>query len=216
MKKIVVLWLSMLLASVPLAARAEVPDPDVLIKNVVQEVLVIVKQDKDIQAGDQKKILELVDAKVLPHFDFMRMTQLAVGKHWRTATPEQKQSLTTEFRNLLVRTYTKAFTVYRDQNVEIKPFKMPPGATEVTVKTVIIKPGEPSVPVDYDMEKTATGWKAYDLAVEGVSLVTNYRSTFSEEVQKAGIDGLIKTLVEKNQVAASTPLRKAEPQKGGS
>ena len=216
MKKIVVLWLSMLLASVPLAARAEVPDPDVLIKNVVQEVLVIVKQDKDIQAGDQKKILELVDAKVLPHFDFMRMTQLAVGKHWRTATPEQKQSLTTEFRNLLVRTYTKAFTVYRDQNVEIKPFKMPPGATEVTVKTVIIKPGEPSVPVDYDMEKTATGWKAYDLAVEGVSLVTNYRSTFSEQIQQAGIDGLIKTLMEKNQAAANAPVHKAESQKGGS
>lgn len=216
MKRFVVLWLSMLLASVPLIARAEMPEPDVLIRNVVQEVLAIVKQDKDIQAGNQKKILELVDAKVLPHFDFTRMTQLAVGKHWRAATPEQKQSLVTEFRNLLVRTYTKAFTVYRDQKVEIKPFKMPPGATEVTIKTVIIKPGEPSVPVDYDMEKTAAGWKAYDLAVEGVSLVTNYRSTFSDEIQKAGIDGLIKTLMEKNQVAANTPLRKVETQKGGS
>ena len=216
MKKFVVLWLSVLLASVPLGARAEMPEPDVLIKNTAQEVLAIVRQDKDIKAGNQKKILELVDAKVLPHFDFTRMTQLAVGKHWRTATPEQKQALTTEFRNLLVRTYTKAFTVYSDQTVEIKPFKMPPGATDVTIKTVIVKPGESSIPVDYSMEKTATGWKAYDLAVEGVSLVTNYRSTFSDEIQKAGIDGLIKTLVEKNQVAASAPLRKAEPQKGGS
>ena len=215
MKKLIVLWVGILLAGMSLGAHAEMLEPDALIKNTVQEVLSIVKQDKDIQAGNQKKILELVDAKVLPHFDFTRMTQLAVGKHWRTATPEQKQALTSEFRNLLVRTYTKAFTVYRDQVVEVKPFKMPPGATEVTVKTMIIKPGEPSVPVDYDMEKTETGWKAYDLAVEGVSLVTNYRSTFAEEVQKAGIDGLIKTLVEKNQVAASAPLRKAESQKGG-
>ncbi len=216
MKKFVVLWAGILLACLPLAVHAEIQDPDVLVRNVVQDVLTIVKQDKDIKAGNQKKILELVDAKVLPHFDFTRMTQLAVGKHWRTATPEQKQSLTSEFRNLLVRTYTKAFTVYRDQVVEVKPFKMTPGATEVTIKTVIVKPGEPSVPVDYDMEKTETGWKAYDLAVEGVSLVTNYRSTFSEQIQKSGIDGLIKTLVEKNQVAANTPLRKAEPQKGGS
>jgi len=216
MKKFVVLWLSVLLASVSLGARADMLEPDVLIKNTVQEVLAIIKQDKDIQAGNQKKILELVDAKVLPHFNFARMTQLAVGKHWRTATPEQKQALTTEFRNLLVRTYTKAFTVYRNQTVEVKPFKMPPGATEVTVKTVIIKPGEPSVPVDYNMEKTETGWKAYDLAVEGVSLVTNYRSTFSEQIQQSGIDGLIKTLVEKNKVAANTPLNKAESQKGGS
>ena len=213
MKKFVVLWFSVLLASVPLGARAEVPEPDVLIKNVVQEVLAIVRQDKDIKAGNQKKILELVDAKVLPHFDFTRMTQLAVGKHWRTATPQQKQALTTEFRNLLVRTYTKAFTVYSDQTVEIKPFKMPSGATDVTIKTLIIKPGESTIPVDYSMEKTATGWKAYDLAVEGVSLVTNYRSTFSDEIQKSGIDGLIETLVEKNQAAASAPLRKAEPQK---
>ena len=210
MKKVIVLGLSILLASVALGARADMPDPDVLIKDTVRDVLEIVKQDKDIQAGDQKKILELVDAKVLPHFNFERMTRLAVGKHWRAATPEQKQTLTTEFRNLLVRTYTKAFTVYRDQKVEVKPFKMPPGATEVTIKTVIIKPGEASVPVDYDMEKTAAGWKAYDLAVEGVSLVTNYRSTFSDQVQQNGIDGLIKTLVEKNQAAANTPLRKAE------
>ena len=207
MKKII---LGVLLVTASLGTWAEAPEPDVLIKDTVQDVLAIVKQDKDIQAGNQKKILELVDAKVLPHFDFERMTRLAVGKNWRTATPEQKQTLVTEFRNLLVRTYTKAFTVYRDQIVEVKPFKMPPGATEVTVKTVIIKPGEPNIPVDYDMEKTAAGWKAYDLAVEGVSLVTNYRSTFSDQVQQNGIDGLIKTLVEKNQVAANTPLRKAE------
>lgn len=210
MRKIIALWLVTVLAMLPMQARADVADPDILIKDTVRDVLTIVKQDKDIREGNQKKILELVDAKVLPHFNFTRMTQLAVGKHWRAASPEQKQTLVAEFRNLLVRTYTKAFTVYRDQNVEVKPFKMAANATEVTVKTLILKPGEPDIPVNYDMEKTADGWKAYDLTIEGVSLVSNYRSTFSEQIQQSGIDGLIKTLVEKNLVASNTPLRKAE------
>lgn len=210
MRKIFLLWLGVVLAMLSAQGRADMPDPDVLIKDTVRDVLTIVKQDKDIQAGNQKKILELVDAKVLPHFNFTRMTQLAVGKHWRAASPEQKQTLVTEFRNLLVRTYTKAFTVYRDQTVEVKPFKLAANATEVTVKTLILKPGEPDIPVNYDMEKTADGWKAFDLTIEGVSLVSNYRNTFSDQVQQSGIDGLIKTLVEKNQAAANTPLRKAE------
>src|SRR3989338_8258419 len=122
-------------------AQAEMVSPDELIKTTAQDVLTIVKQDKDIQAGNQKKILALVDAKVLPHFDFTRMTQLAVGKYWRTATNEQKQALVTEFRNMLVRTYTKAFTVYRDQTIDVKPSRLAAGATEVTVKTAINKPG---------------------------------------------------------------------------
>lgn len=210
MRKIIVLWLGAVLAMLTAQVYADVTDPDALIKDTVRDVLTIVRQDKDIREGNQKKILELVDAKVLPHFNFTRMTQLAVGKHWRAASPEQKQTLVTEFRNLLVRTYTKAFTVYRDQTVEVKPFKMAANATEVTVKTLILKPGEPDIPVNYDMEKTADGWKAFDLTIEGVSLVSNYRSTFSDQVQKSGIDGLIKTLVEKNQAASNTPLRKAE------
>jgi len=191
-------------------AQAEVVAPDALIKTTAQEVLAIVKQDKDIQAGNQKKILDLVDAKVLPHFDFTRMTQLAVGKAWRTATPEQKQALATEFRNMLVRTYTKAFTVYRDQTVEVKPFKMPADAVEATVKTVINKPGGQPIPVDYEMKKTADGWKAYDISIEGVSMVISYRGTFASEIQEKGIDGLIKTLSEKNTNAANVSLRKAE------
>jgi len=191
-------------------AQAEVIAPDALIKTTVDEVLVIVKQDKDIQAGNQKKILELVDAKVLPHFDFTRMTRLAVGKSWRTATAEQQQALAAEFRNMLVRTYTKAFTVYRDQTVEVKPFKMAADATEVTVKTSVNKPGAPPVPVDYEMEKTADGWKAFDVSIEGVSLVTSYRGTFASEIQEKGIDGLIKTLSDKNANAANVALRKAD------
>ncbi|TXT21844.1 MAG: putative toluene tolerance protein [Gallionellaceae bacterium] len=210
MKRNIALWLVAVLAMLSMQVRADVAEPDVLIKDTVRDVLSIVRQDKDIQAGNQKKILELVDAKVLPHFNFTRMTQLAVGKHWRSASPEQKQALVAEFRNLLVRTYTKAFTVYRDQTVEVKPFKMAANATEVTVKTLILKPGEPDIPVNYDMEKTADGWKAFDLTIEGVSLVSNYRSTFSDQIQQSGIDGLIKTLLEKNQAASTAPLRKAE------
>ncbi len=191
-------------------AQAEAVAPDVLIKTTAQDVLEIVKQDKDIQAGNQKKILDLVDAKVLPHFDFVRMTKLAVGKHWRTASNEQKQALVTEFRNMLVRTYTKAFTVYRDQTVEVKPFKMAADATEVTVKTSINKPGAPPVPVDYEMQKSADGWKAYDVAIEGVSMVNSYRGTFDTQIQQNGIDGLIKMLSDKNANAANVALQKAE------
>ena len=179
-------------------AHAEVTAPDDLIKNTVQEVIAIIKQDKDIQAGDQKKITALVDAKVLPHFDFARMTQLAVGKYWRTATPEQKKSLVTEFRNMLVRTYTKVFTVYRDQAVEVKPSRMAAGDTEVTVKTVINKPGSQPIPVDYEMKIAADGWKVFDISIEGVSMVMSYRGTFASKIQESGIDGLIKTLSDKN------------------
>ena len=214
MEKIFALCFAVLLAGASTGVWADVSQPDALIKNTVQEVLAIVKQDKDIQSGNQQKILELVEAKVLPHFNFTRMTRLAVGKSWRTATSAQKQALEAEFRNLLVRTYTRAFTVYRDQNVEVKPFKMADSATEVTVKTVIMQPGGlPPTPVNYDMEKTADGWKVYDLTIEGVSLVTSYRGTFADQIQQVGIDGLIKTLLENNQAAASTSSRKAESTK---
>lgn len=208
MKKIVGLCLGASLLVAALGARAEVTEPDVLIKNTAQEVLAIVKQDKDIQAGDKKKVLALVDAKVLPHFDFERMTRLAVGKGWRSATPEQKKSLVAEFRNLLVRTYANAFTGYQNQTLEVRPLKIPAGADEVTVKTLIVKPGAQPVAVNYEMEKTTDGWKVFDLSVEGASLVTTYRDTFSDQVQKAGIDGLIKMLVDKN--AANNATHKAD------
>jgi phospholipid transport system substrate-binding protein len=205
MKKIFVLLSCMTMLCLASGARADMPDPDVLIKNTVHEVLDVVRSDKELRSGNQKKMLELVDAKVLPHFNFEHMTKLAVGKSWRTATPEQKKALMSEFRILLVRTYTKAFTSYRDQVVEIKPFKLDPAATEVTVKTAIVKPGSSQQPVlvDYDMEKMPDGWKVYDLTVEGVSLVTSYRGTFADQIQQVGIDGLIKTLADKNSTAAS-------------
>lgn len=200
MKKITVHLIWIFMACWSLSVHANIPEPEALIRNTVDEVLSIVKADKDIQAGNKKKINELVDAKVLPHFNFTHMTRLAVGKNWRNATPDQKKVLEIEFRNLLVRTYTTAFTTYQDQQVEVKPLKMPNDATDVTVKTVIHDKGKQQpIPVNYDMEKTANGWKVYDLSIEGVSLVTNYRGTFAEQIQKSGIDGLIKTLAEKNQ-----------------
>jgi phospholipid transport system substrate-binding protein len=137
------------------------------------------------------------------------MTQLAVGKYWRTATPGQKQALATEFRNMLVRTYTKVFTVYRDQTVEMKPFRMEAGDTEVTVKTVIIKPGSQPIPVDYEMKIAADGWKVFDISIEGVSMVMSYRGTFASQIQETGIDGLIKTLSDKNTNAEEGDMAKA-------
>lgn len=193
------------------AARAEVVAPDVLIDRTVQEVLTIIKQDKDIRAGDQKKVLALVGAKVLPHFDFERMTRLAVGKYWRRATPEQKKALVAEFRNMLVRTYTKVFTVYQDQTVEVKSLRMMDGdATAATVKTLIHKPGSQPIPVDYEMKQSDNGWKAFDITIEGVSMVMSYRGTFNTQIQRGGIDSLIETLSSKNIAATEGDLRKVD------
>lgn len=203
MKKLIVLLSGVMFLCLSSVIRAEVVDPDVLIKNTVRDVLEIVRNDKEMRSGNQKKLLKLVDAKVLPHFNFTRMTRLALGRPWRKATPEQRKMLIAEFRTLLVRTYTKAFTSYRDQIVEVKPIKLDDSMTEVTIKTAIIKPGsQQPILVDYDMEKTPDGWKAYDLIVEGVSLVTSYRGTFADQVKQVGIDGLIKTLADMNKAAA--------------
>jgi phospholipid transport system substrate-binding protein len=210
MKKIKVLLLALVWANVAAAARADVQAPDALVRDTAQEVLTVVKQDKDIKSGNQKKVLDLVEAKVLPHFDFDRMTRLTAGKGWRAATPEQRTVLVKEFRTLLVRTYTAAFSRYRDQTVEVKSPKMQPGDDEVMIKTLIVKPGEPSIAVDYEMEKTDQGWKVFDLSVEGASLVATYRGTFAEEIHKGGIDGLIKSLEDKNRANAEKPLNKAE------
>jgi len=180
---------------------AEMP-PDVLVKETAQDVLAIVKKDKDIQAGSQKKIMDLVEAKVLPHFDFKLMTQYAVGKHWRHANTAQQEALVNEFRTLLVRTYSTSLSAYKNQTIEYKPLKMQPSDTDVTVKTQVVQPGGQPIPIDYSLQKEANGWKVYDVVVDNVSLVTNYRGSFGTEIRKSGIDGLIKTLTEKNQVAA--------------
>jgi len=186
------------------AVAAQDLAPDALVKKISDEVIDIVKQDKDIQAGHQKKINDLVDAKVLPHFNFSRMTALAVGRNWPKATPEQQKALTSEFRTLLVRTYSSALTTYKNQVIEFKPLRDAAGDTDVMVRTQVKQPGTEPVGIDYSMEKTPGGWKVYDVVVGGVSLVTNYRETFNAQVRDGGVDGLIKSLVSKNRSLETT------------
>lgn len=194
-----------LLSALLFAAGAIAADePDVLVKNVTNEVLEIVRKDKDIQSGNTKKTISLVEAKVLPHFNFARMTQLALGREARQATPDQFKALTEEFRNLLVRTYSKALTEFRDQEVTFKPFKMTATDTDVKVRTDIRQTGGKPVGLDYYLEKTPAGWKVYDLEVGGVSLVTNYRDSFAREIQVGGVDGLLHNLQVKNKSADSS------------
>jgi len=205
-------WLLGVIAALCLNAGALAQElaPDALVKNVTNEVLEIVRKDKEIQSGSTKKAIELVDAKVLPHFNFTRMTQLAVARDWRQASPEQQKTLTAEFRTLLVRTYSKALTEYKNQTIDIRPFKMQPTETDVKVRTLINQPGAKAIDLDYYLDKQPNGWKVYDIEVGGVSLVTNYRSEFTAEVRKGGIDGLIATISAKNnQVGAAKAEKKS-------
>lgn len=179
--------------------------PDVLVKNVTLEVVEIIQKDKEIQSGNQKKIIDLVEAKVLPHFNFLAMTRLAVARSWDKASGEQKKQLTEEFKTLLVRTYSSALSAYRDQKFDFRPLRAKPTDTDVTVQVRIAQPGREAVTLDYDMEKTPSGWKAYDVRVGGVSLVANYRTEFANEIRDHGIDGLIKSLAAKNRA----PVQKA-------
>ena len=200
------LGVPMLVAS---PARAQEIAPDVLAKKVTDEVIGVLRADKDIQAGNTKKVLDLVESKILPHFNFARMTRLAVGAPWRQATPAQQQSLVQEFRTLLVNTYTSAFTQYRDQVIEYRPFKMAPGDTEVVVRSLIKqKTGADPIDINYSMEKVDGAWKVYDVVIAGVSLVQNYRSSFASEIQKSGVDGLIATLAAKNKTLAQQQVTK--------
>lgn len=185
-------------ALVPALAAAQ-EGPDALVKRVTDEVLAIIKADKDLQAGKPDRVVEVAEAKVLPHFDFERMTRLAVGRNWRQASDAQKQSLVKEFRTLLVRTYSNSLTAYRNQTIEVKPTKLAAADTEATVRTQVIQPGGPAIPIDYSMEKVDGGWKVFDVVIDGVSLVTTYRGSFSEQIQKGGVDGLVKTLAERNR-----------------
>jgi phospholipid transport system substrate-binding protein len=185
------------LACVALPALAD-DAPDALVKRVSQETLSIIKTDPQVQAGDQQHIRDLIETKIAPHFDVDRMTALAMGRSYRQATPEQKKRLAEEFKSLLIRTYSNALNQYRDQSIDYKPLRAEPNASDVTVRTEVVRPGQAPVQIDYSMEKTSSGWKAYDVIVGGVSLVTNYRDEFTQQVQQGGIDGLIKTLAAKN------------------
>ncbi len=176
--------------------------PDQLIKEVSTEVLDTIKADKAIQSGDVQKITALVDAKVMPHVNFQRMTASAVGRHWRQATPEQKQRLQEEFKILLVRTYSGALSQVKDQTVQLKPMRAGPDDKDVVVRTEVRGKGDP-IQLDYRLEKRDDGWKIYDVNVLGVWLVQNYTSSFAQEIGASGIDGLIAKLAERNKAAAS-------------
>lgn len=190
---------ALLISTVVIASAQAQEAPDVLIHKVSEEVLEIVRKDKDIQSGNAAKAIDLVEKKVLPHFNFTHMTALAVGKDWRKATPQQQKLLTEEFKTLLVRTYSNALTSYRDQKVVYKSFKMNPSDTDVLVRTEVMQPGSRPIQLDYSLEKLETGWKVFDVNVAGISLVTNYRDQFGQEIRNGGIDGLISTISTKNR-----------------
>jgi phospholipid transport system substrate-binding protein len=181
------------------AVSAQDLAPDAQVKKITDEVIGVIKQDKDIQGGNQKKINDLVDAKVLPYFNFSHMTALAVGRNWPKASAEQQKMLTSEFRTLLVRTYSSALSTYKNQVIEFKPLRAAAADTDVTVRTQVKQPGAEPISIDYSMEKIPSGWKVYDVAVGGVSLVTNYRETFNAEIRDGGVDSLIKSLASKNR-----------------
>jgi len=195
-------WLVLLLVA-SAGAAGPAPEPDVLVRDVTNDVLTIVRQDQAIQAGDTKRVVDLVEAEVLPHFNFRRMTMLAVGRDWRAASAEQQAQLTEAFRTLLVRTYSNALTQYRDQTIEFRPFRMSPGDTTVRVQTEVRQAGARPISIDYALEKTDQGWKVFDVVVAGVSLVTNYRGTFTQEIRVGGVDGLIRSLQAKNRSLAA-------------
>ena len=179
--------------------------PDVLIKRVSEEVLAVAKTDKQIQAGNQDRIMEVVRAKVLPHVNFQRMTQLTAGRYWREATPEQQSALTNEFKTLLIYTYAGAVAQIRNQTLEFKPMRAAQDDTEVEVRTAVIQSrGEP-IQLNYRLEKGPNGWKIVDVNILGAWLVQTYRNSFAAEIQRGGIDGLIKTLAERNKQLSAGP-----------
>ena len=184
-------------------ARASEEAPDEMIRRMSMDVLSTIKADKDVQSGDVRKIINFVDTMIMPKVNFLRMTASAVGRSWRQATPEQQKRLQEEFKNLLVRTYAGALSQVQDQSINVKPLRAQAGDTEVIVRTEILGRGEP-IQLDYRMEKTAGGWKIYDLNVLGVWLVETYRTQFAQEISARGIDGLIATLALRNKNGAMT------------
>jgi phospholipid transport system substrate-binding protein len=208
MKSFAGLALMVLLAVNCGAARAqEHLAPDALVKKTTDEIVAHIRKDKSL-VSNSRKLLEMVDTVVLPHFNFTRMTMLAVGRPWQSATESQREQLVQQFRTLLVRTYSTALEQYSNQTIDVKPAAVKPTDTETTVRMLIHQPGGQPIPMDYRMEKTPNGWKVFDVSVEGVSIVTTYRSTFNAEVTKGGIDGLIKALTEQNRKLESRGAEK--------
>lgn len=196
-----------LCAAMPLWAQEA---PDAVVRNTTNEVISLIKGDKAIQAGDTQRAIEIVNDKVLKIVDMPRMTAQAVGLPWRSATPDQKTALTREFQNLIVRTYSNVLVQYKDEQIVFKPFKMQPNDDRAMVHTEVRKPGAKPIPIDYELAKDPDGWKVFDVVVADVSLVTNYRDSFGQEVKDHGIDGLIASLQEKNKQLAAKPAEAAK------
>jgi phospholipid transport system substrate-binding protein len=197
--------LGVLLAGFAASAAAQEVAPDELVKNVTTEVIDLIAKDREIRSGSRTKLIQVIEAKVLPHFNFTSMTALAAGQSWSKATPDQKKRLVEEFRTLLVRTYASALAAYSEQRFDFRPLRARPTDTDVTVNVRVIQSGAQPVPIDYSMEKTAAGWKVYDVMVGGVSLVANYRTEFNATVREAGIEGLIRNLQAKNRSLEAAP-----------
>src|SRR6266496_1850282 len=194
-----IFFCSLLALLIPVA-QAQQLAPDVLVKSITEEVVGILKKDQDIQAGDTKKAADLMEDKIVPHFNFLPLTRIAMGRNCRLAPPDQHKELVGEFKTLLVRTYSTALANYRDQQIDYKPLRAKPEDVEVTVRSEVKQSGSSQpVAIDYEMEKTPNGWKVYDVKVGGVSLVTTYRDTFTSEVKEHGVDGLSKSLAAKNR-----------------
>ncbi|HWA37177.1 MAG TPA: ABC transporter substrate-binding protein [Burkholderiales bacterium] len=191
------------------AALAQDPGaPDVLVRTVTLEVVDLISKDKEIKSGNKNRLIEVIEAKVLPHFNFAAMTGLAMGQSWNKASGEQKKRLIEEFRTLLVRTYASALAAFSEQKLDFRPLRAKATDTDVTVNVRVLQPGAQPVAIDYAMEKTAAGWKVYDVMVGGVSLVANYRTEFNNVVREAGVDGLIKNLQSKNRTLAPVAEQK--------
>ena len=204
-------YFSVLLSSLFLcagSASAQAVDqstPDGLIKTVVSDVMASVKSDPEIQKGNIPRIVDLVEKKIVPYTDMRRTTEMAMGQNWKKATPEQQTQLVSEFKNLLIRTYSGALSQLRDQTIQFKPLRAAPDDKEVVVKTVVMGRGDP-VPLDYRLEKTANGWRVYDMNIMGVWLVEAYRNQFANQISQNGIEGLVKFLQDRNkQLAAAKP-----------
>ncbi|MDR0587729.1 MAG: ABC transporter substrate-binding protein [Burkholderiales bacterium] len=185
-------------------AQSDAPiSPDVLVQQTVDEVLTLIKTDPQMQAGNVKRINEVLDEKLIGRFDFRRMTILAMGRNWRDATPDQQKALVDEFKTLLVRTYSKALTQFKNDTIVVKPLRAANDAKDVVVRSEFQRKGDKPIPVDYSLVRANDGqWRCYDIIVGGVSLVTNYRDDFNFRVKETGIDGLIKALADKNRALA--------------
>lgn len=176
--------------------------PDALVKTVVNDVMATVRSDKDMQAGNLGKITALVEQKILPNANFGKTTQISMGRNWSKATPEQQKIITDEFKTLLIRTYAGAIAQIRDQQVQFRPYRGTAEDTDATIRTQVINKGEP-IQMDYRLEKTPQGWKVYDINVLGAWLTEAYKGSFNTIVTQQGVDGVIKTLQDRNRQLAN-------------